>query len=611
MCGIVGYIGKDNAVDIVIEGLKRLEYRGYDSAGISFKNDNGHISLFKKSGKIQNLEKLLEGEKHRSNICIGHTRWATHGEVNDVNAHPHATDSMIVDVDRCIAIVHNGIIENADVLKTELKKTGIHFKSDTDSEVYLGLLLRELSLNRTYLEAIVNSFKQIEGNSAFVIQFKDSNEIYALKRSAPLVCGLNKENGEVIISSDPYALAGRVRDIYFPEDEVIIKAGMNGALTFLELNLQESNRIVHKKLNTDYKAIDKGTYDHFMLKEINEQPGLIRALTQYYFEGEGLPRLENIKLEKQPERIHIVACGTAWHAGLIIKNFLESYNQIHCHIDWASEFRYRNPLIKSNDMALFISQSGETADTLAAQKLCKEKGIKTFSIVNVEGSTLYRDCYENLLIQAGVEICVASTKAFTQQVLTGYLTTQYLLGKDVCKNTIRDKFSLLANRIESVLNSPEQIEKIAHKIYTKKGFIFTGRGIYFPVALEGALKLKEIAYVHAEGYAAGELKHGPIALIDENMVNIAIVGPELYDKTVSNIQEVKARRGIIVIIGPQNHPVLEAVGDYFIPLDFSGLGELSPVYVNVVTQLLAYYMAKFKGTDIDKPRNLAKSVTVE
>ena len=444
---------------------------------------------------------------------------------------------------------------------------------------------------------------------------RDQREIYAIKRAAPLVCALNSNTGEVFASSDPYALAGMADELFFPDDEVICKIAGEGEghnkLNFFDLDLTETNRFLRKKQDINFEISEKGTFEHFMLKEIYEQPGLIRNLIRYYFDGKGHKHLHNIKIEKEPERIHIVACGTAWHAGLIIKNFIESYNRIHCHIDLASEFRYRNPLIKPKDMGLFISQSGETADTLAAQNLCKEKGIRTFSIVNVEDSTLFRDCDENLLIKAGTEVGVASTKAFTQQVLTGYLTCQYLLNLDVSRKNISKKFSLLAERIDELLLRSEEIKNIAECIYNHRGFIFTGRGQYFPVALEGALKLKEIAYVHAEGYAAGELKHGPIALIDEEMVNIAIVGPELYEKTISNIQEVKARRGIIVIIGPEHDAELEDMSDYFIPMNFTELGELSPVYVNVATQLLAYFMAKFKGTDIDRPRNLAKSVTVE
>ena len=304
------------------------------------------------------------------------------------------------------------------------------------------------------------------------------------------------------------------------------------------------------------------------------------------------------------------ACGTANYAGLVIKDYIENFNRIPCQVDLASEFRYRNPLILKDDIGLFVSQSGETADTLAAQNLCKQSGIKTLSIVNVEGSTLYRDCDHNLLIRAGIEIGVASTKAFTQQALTGRLLS-HALGDGVEKKKLKDKFNLLATRIDELLSRAEDLKSIAESIHNYKGFFYTGRGSLFPVALEGALKLKEIAYVHAEGYASGELKHGPIALIDEEMVNIALVAPELLDKTISNVEEIKARKGIIVVIGPENDANSKRVSDYFFPLNYEGLGELGAVYCNVANQILAYYMARFKGTDIDKPRNLAKSVTVE
>jgi glucosamine--fructose-6-phosphate aminotransferase (isomerizing) len=350
-----------------------------------------------------------------------------------------------------------------------------------------------------------------------------------------------------------------------------------------------------------------------MLKEIHEQPELIRALTQYYFGGEGYESLTKVAKLK-PQRILISACGTAAYAGMVAKDFFEGINRIPTVVELASEFRYRNPIIQANDLGLFVSQSGETADTLAAQNMCKKSGIKTVSIVNVEGSTLFRDCDENLLIRAGVEIGVASTKAFTQQALTGRLLSAALSGKlDDADYRVKlaGKFSLLSERIDHLLANVDSVKSIAEAIYNKKGFFYTGRGVYFPIALEGALKLKEIAYVHAEGYAAGELKHGPIALIDEEIVNIAIIAPDLYEKTISNVQENKARKGIIVGIGQIGDSEGERLSDYYIGVDFKGLDELAPLYVNVVNQLLAYYMAKFKGTDIDKPRNLAKSVTVE
>lgn len=608
MCGIVGYIGpSQNSVQIVLEGLRRLEYRGYDSAGVSFMDENNKMQFYKKAGKLDNLKHELEGKNVISRTCIGHTRWATHGGVTDVNAHPHSNETL--------SIIHNGIIENANEIKKELMGHGVKFKSETDSESFLELVTYELKKDTPILEAISRSFKRIHGNSAFVILYPKTGEIFAVKRGAPLVAGINEITSEALVSSDPYALAGIVHKLYFPEDEVIVhlSGGNKNLINFYELDLSKTTRYLSKKQDMSVEVSEKGEFEHFMLKEIHEQPGLIRNLTSYYFAGEGKEALEKIATYK-PNRVYISACGTAAYAGLVIRDFLEGINRIPANVELASEFRYRNPILKEGDVGIFVSQSGETADTLAAQSLCKKAGVKTLSIVNVEGSTLYRDCDDNLLIRAGVEIGVASTKAFTQQALTGRLMSAALAGdlKDESKKVkLSGKFALLADRIDMLLASSDSIKAVAESIYNHKGFFYTGRGAYYPIALEGALKLKEIAYVHAEGYAAGELKHGPIALIDEDMVNVALVAPDLFEKTVSNIQEIKARKGIIVGVGPRDNQELQSLSNFYIPLEFDGLDELAPLYVNVVNQLLAYYMAKFKGTDIDKPRNLAKSVTVE
>jgi glucosamine--fructose-6-phosphate aminotransferase (isomerizing) len=608
MCGIVGYFGpSQNSVGIVIEGLKRLEYRGYDSAGVSFIDQNNKMQYYKKAGKLDNLKAELVGKDIISRACIGHTRWATHGGVTDLNAHPHNNEIL--------SIIHNGIVENANEIKKELAQHGVKFKSETDSESFLELVSFHLRQDLPIKEAIAISFKKIQGNSAFVVLYPKTGEIFAIKRGAPLVCGVNEMTSEALVSSDPYALAGMVHTLYFPEDEVIVhlSAENKNIANFYELDLTKTTRYLTKKQDMSIEVSEKGEYEHFMLKEIHEQPSLIRNLTQYYFAGEGKDSLEKVASFK-PDRIYLSACGTAAYAGLVIRDFLEGINRIPSVVELASEFRYKNPILKSGDVGIFVSQSGETADTLAAQSICKKANIKTLSIVNVDGSTLFRDCDENLLIRAGVEIGVASTKAFTQQALTGRLLSAALAGDlldEGKKVKLTGKFALLAERIDLLLLQSEAIKSVAESIYNKKGFFYTGRGAYFPIALEGALKLKEIAYVHAEGYAAGELKHGPIALIDEEMVNIALVGPELFEKTISNVHEIKARKGIIVGIGPRANEELLSLSDYYIPLDFDGLEELSPLYVNVVNQLLAYYMAKFKGTDIDKPRNLAKSVTVE
>lgn len=603
MCGIVGYSGPGNSVGPIIEGLSRLEYRGYDSAGICLKINN-ELQILKKEGKLDNLKQLIEELSPYSHTGIGHTRWATHGAVNTDNAHPHGNEIF--------AVVHNGIIENASALKKELQAEGFSFKSQTDSEVFLVLLTKYFKSSGDVLKSISKAFTTITGNSAFVIIEKASDKLYSVKRSAPLVVGDNKETREAFVSSDPFALVGYAPNIYFPQDGVICESIVTDkavTINFYELDLSPSNRFKSQSNSMSVDSTSKGNFDHYMLKEIHEQPGLIDKLAAYYIKNEGRKILQDLH-NFRPKAWHLTACGTAWHAGLVIKNYFEQINRQKASVDIASEFRYKNPILEDGEIGLFISQSGETADTLACQELCKEKGIKSFSIVNVEGSTLFRNSDKNFLIHAGVEIGVASTKAFTLQALTGYLMSRAM--EDSLENAdLFAEIKLLSNRIEELCNSSESIMKISEEIYNQKGFIFTGRGKYFPIALEGALKLKEIAYVHAEGYAAGELKHGPIALIDESIVNIAIVGPELFDKTVSNVEEVKARRGKIVVVGPRNSHELKELADLYIGLNFDGLPNLAPIYVNVALQFLAYQIAKLKGTDIDKPRNLAKSVTVE
>ncbi len=604
MCGIVGYLGNNNSVDVILKGLTRLEYRGYDSAGICLKDDKGNLVNHRKVGKLINLKNYLNEIEPFSTIGIGHTRWATHGAVTDLNAHPHSNER--------IAIVHNGIIENASQLKKELEMENVGFNSDTDSEVFLVLLTKLLESGESVESSIRQAFKRIKGNSAFVILSKDTDELFAIKRTAPLVCGTNEETGELFLSSDPYALIGYAKTIYFPGDEILCrlnKAKGNSDLSFYDLNGNESHDYQKQQQRVDEEQIEKGSYEHFMLKEIHEQPARIRKWIEHYSEGPSQTILSKLR-KLDCSVVNIVACGTAWHAGLIIGEFLERYNKVHAQVELASEFRYRNPLLKQGEIGLMISQSGETADTLAAEELCKNEGLDTYSIVNVEGSTLYRNSTANLLIKAGQEIGVASTKAFTLQVLTGFLFSRAVL-REPNYESLFSEVELLIERVGNLLKDTAHIQSVAKEIYDYKGYLFTARGKYYPIALEGALKLKEIAYVHAEGYAAGELKHGPIALVDDSMVNIAIVGPELYDKTVSNLEEVKARRGVIVVIGPENDSDLEQKSDYYIPLNFNGLENLSPLYVNVVNQLLSYYMASYKGTDIDKPRNLAKSVTVE
>ena len=607
MCGIFAHLGIGHSVKVVLKGLRQLEYRGYDSAGISYIDRDKQLHTIKKEGKIQQLEQSIgDLSQYDAFACIGHIRWATHGNVSESNAHPHTNGH--------ISIVHNGIIENFDFLKNSLTKKNRKFYSQTDSEIILALVEEEREKGKNMAESIVRSLEKLQGNSAIVVLDRETGDLFACKKGIPLVCG-NGANSEALISSDPHAFGEMAQNLYFFEDNVLchISSANKDLINFYEFNFSPSTRWSSKKQNLSLQKSDKGHFEHFMLKEIYEQPQLINDLIHYYFEGEGFNHLFEMASLK-PKRFVIAACGTAYYAGMMIKNFFEYQGKIPCIIDLASEFRYRPPLFGERDIGLFVSQSGETADTLGAQLLCKKWGIQTISIVNVEDSTLYRNCDKNLIIKAGVEIGVASTKAFTQQVLTGYLLYSAVCGQYQnlsTRRSIQEKFYLLSLKIRDLLDRSKEIEKIVRAIHQCRGFFFTARGCYYPVALEGALKLKEIAYVHAEGYAAGELKHGPMALIDDNIVNIAIIGPELIEKLLSNVQEVKARKGLIVVLGPEGNKSAQDVADYFFPLDFEGLEELSPIYVNIVHQLLAYYMAKLKGTDIDQPRNLAKSVTVE
>ena len=454
MCGIVGYSGHNNGVPIILEGLSRLEYRGYDSSGIAFL-ENDKIKIIKKEGKLQNLKDELRLSNQVSSLGIGHTRWATHGKVNDLNAHPHG--------DEDISIVHNGIIENAGELKKNLKERGAIFKSETDSEVFYQLLKIEL-LSKAMSEAILEVFKKIKGNSAFVIVEKSSRKIFAIKKSAPLVCGLNKITNEVFVSSDPYALVGFAQDIIFPNDNTLCVGDVqDGAeFKFYDMNAVETKNFKIQSNKTILEISTKDEFEHYMLKEIYEQPLLVKTLIRKYKEEGFFQVIEKIAKE-EISTIHIVGCGSAWHAGWVIKNYFENICRIRVNLELASEFRYKNPIIRKNEFVLFISQSGETADTIACQEMCKEDNIKTYSIVNVEGSTLYRNCDENLLIYAGIEIGVASTKAFTQQMLAGYLLALgFTKNQDI--NKIEANFLLLADKIQEILDRAIEIELIAEVV---------------------------------------------------------------------------------------------------------------------------------------------------
>lgn len=598
MCGIVGHIGSLNSLSIVLDGLESLEYRGYDSAGVSVIGNKGKIETYKKEGRLANLKSDLTNKKEIYLCGIGHTRWATHGEVNTQNSHPHNGEYF--------SVVHNGIIENSSELKEELLETGAKFLSETDSEVFVRLLEKNIEIENSFRDAVLKTFACIEGNNCLVILNETEKKIYAIKNNAPLAVGESVNKDNYFVSSDPYSLQKYVDTIYFPENFTLCELSLSGGLEFTDINLEKDLGFKVEKNNLTNNANDKGSFEHFMLKEIWEQPNLIEQFLLSY---------EEFNLSKfpllRPNRILIVACGTAYYAGLFMKNILEQNCRIPVSVDMASEFRYSNPVMSENDLAIFISQSGETADTLAALELCKDNKVPTLGILNVPHSTIYRQSDSNLLIHAGPEIGVASTKAFSLQCLTGVWLSHILNQDKFDFKTFKNKSKLLSAKIQEILNRTQEIKTIAEEIHHLKGFFFTGRNKNYPIALEGALKLKEIAYVHAEGYASGELKHGPIAMIDEGIVNIAYIDKNLFEKTLSNVQEIRTRKGKILCIGETEHNEVKAISDFRFNLDISELGELSPIALNVVGQLLSYYVAKHKGTDIDKPRNLAKSVTVE
>jgi glutamine---fructose-6-phosphate transaminase (isomerizing) len=597
MCGIVGHLGSLNSIGVVLDGLEALEYRGYDSAGLSLIGRDKKINTFKKEGRLKNLRKEVSELNEDFSAGIGHTRWATHGLVNQINSHPHNGNGF--------SIVHNGIIENATELKNDLVNEGYCFSSETDSEVFVHLLEKILKSEPCFKKAIYLAFDLIRGNNCIVVLHQSECKIYAIKNNAPLACGQTNDGGNYFVSSDPYALQKHIDTIYFPENNILAVLSLDEEMLFIDSNLKETNKFKSEKNILLSTNSSKGEFEHYMLKEIWEQPDLIEQYKKVPL-GEFLTEV--------PQNISIVACGTAYYAGLFAKNIIESRCRIPTAVSMASEFRYSNPVVGKNDLAVFISQSGETADTLAALQLCKEKGVPTLSILNVAHSTIYRESDFNLMINAGVEIGVASTKAFTLQCLTSIYFSDRLLSLKGGKSDIsvlNKQSSLLSQKISQILSRTKEIKEIAEAIHSKSGFFFTGRNKNFPIALEGALKLKEIAYVHAEGYASGELKHGPIAMIDEGVVNIAYIDDHLFEKTLSNIQEIKTRKGVILAIGSTELPELKDISDLRFSIDVSDLGDFSPLALNVFGQLLSYYIAKHKGTDIDKPRNLAKSVTVE
>jgi len=628
MCGIVGYLGPQNPKDVIVNGLKKLEYRGYDSAGVSILHD-GHFKRIRAEGKLRNLEQKLQGEEFNGHLGIGHTRWATHGVPSERNAHPHQVKG--------ISLVHNGIIENYMEIREELKKRGADITSDTDSELVAHLLAEEVDVQKDLFKAVQVVLKKLRGAfSILAVWDQKPNELVAFKDGPPLVVGLGDK--QVFVVSDVQAALQYTKTFIYLDDREIAYI-KNGEATIYS---NEGQRIAKKSVELNWNAdqVEKKGFSHFMLKEIYEQPHAVAdAMTPHIrtnsfsvqlkglgFGGHSAHDLEKLDPEqdwkatsevfKGIQQIFIVACGTSYYAGSVGKYLIENLAQVPVEIDIASEFRYRNPALRKNTLVITISQSGETADTLAAIRLAKEKGCQTLSICNVKNSTIDREAHGHLYMNSGPEIGVASTKAFVST-----LTILNLLAVAIGKvrgilNESKEK-----EHVEALLKLPAQLEVVLayDKYFTEasenlkqfKGFLYMGRGVSYPIALEGALKLKELAYLHAEGYAAGEMKHGPLALIDEKMAILMIVpSDELYEKTVSNLEEAKARGGRIISIGTGENERLKSVSERYLGLP-KAHWSTNPILAVVPLQLMAFHLASSLGYDVDQPRNLAKSVTVE
>ncbi len=611
MCGIVAYVGHRQAHEVIIKGLKRLEYRGYDSAGIALLN-NG-LNVYKKKGKVSELEEFIKNEKLVSTIGIGHTRWATHGEPNDINAHPHYSHS------KNLAIIHNGIIENYSSLKQELENKGHVFTSDTDSEVFIHFIEDiQVNNNCTLDEAVRLALTKVVGAYAIVIMSKDDPSLLiAARKGSPLVIGVGEN--EFFLASDATPIIEYTNEVVYLNEYEIAVINNN------ELKIKNTQDVpltpYIQTLDMELEAIEKGGYEHFMLKEIFEQPKSISDCMRGRLDAnEGRLVLGGIREYANKlvnaDRIIIVACGTSWHAGLVAEYFFEEFCRIPVEVEYASEFRYRNPIINEGDIVIAISQSGETADTLAAIELAKSKGAIIFGVCNVVGSSIARTSHEGAYTHAGPEIGVASTKAFTAQ-----LTVLNMIALRVAhqKGTISERryrellveLENIPAKVEQALKLEPQIKEIAEEFKDSRNFLYLGRGFNFPVALEGALKLKEISYIHAEGYPAAEMKHGPIALIDEEMPVVFIATRDSsYDKVVSNIQEVKARKGRVIAVVTEGDVLIPQMAEYVIEVPKTDEA-LMPMVSVIPLQLLSYHIAVMRGCNVDQPRNLAKSVTVE
>ncbi len=613
MCGIVAYLGKKQAYPFLLKGLQRLEYRGYDSAGIALI-DQGDLNIYKKQGKVSKLKEYSEDKNTNGSIGIGHTRWATHGEPSDLNAHPHQSN------DGRLALVHNGIIENYDSLKEALKKAGHKFHTETDTEVLVHLIAHYQNADDLMLrEAVRKALNVVNGAYAIVVIDKnDPQTMVAARKASPLVLGIGDD--EMLVASDATPLVGFTSQvIYLGENEICELKG-DGSYHIYSLENESLTPEVHE-LELELEELEKGGYDHFMLKEIFQQTETIAdAMRGRINAKEGWVRLggleERIDLVAKAERIIILGCGTSWHAGLIGEYLIEELARIPTEVEYASEFRYRNPIINEGDVVIALSQSGETADTMAALEIAKQKGALTYGIVNVVGSSIARLTDSGSYIHVGPEIGVASTKAFTGQLtllilLALHLGRKRALVPDSFFHRILLELEALPDTIKAVLKHKDHIQQIAENISQSNNALYLGRGANFPIALEGALKLKEISYIHAEGYPAAEMKHGPIALIDENMPVIVIAtNQSAYEKIASNIQEVKARKGKVIAIVKEGDKEISQLADYIIEVPHTE--ELvAPLVAAIPLQLLSYYIATIRDCDVDQPRNLAKSVTVE
>ncbi len=612
MCGIVAYVGHREACPLILKGLKRLEYRGYDSAGVALLNGEG-LKIYKKKGKVVDLENELKSKDLHARIGIGHTRWATHGEPNDVNAHPHYSNH------KKLAIIHNGIIENYDSLKQALIKKGHEFRSQTDSEVLVHFIEDiQQETNCTLEEAVRLALQEVVGAYAIVLMSEDDpTQLIAARKSSPLVIGVG--DNEFFFASDATPIIEYTKDVIYLDDNQIALV-KSGELKIVNLENERQAPYI-QKLELELEAIEKGGYDHFMLKEIFEQPRSIAdSMRGRVNSEEGMLVLGGLRnyMDKLAEakRIIIVGCGTSWHAGLVAEYVFEELARIPVEVEYASEFRYRNPIIREKDFVIAISQSGETADTLAAIQLAKSKGATIFGVCNVVGSSIARETHAGAYTHAGPEIGVASTKAFTAQVT---VLTQMAIAIAHKRGTISEELyrqllielENIPRKVEQVLKAAGKIKEIAYIFTYARNFIYLGRGLNFPVALEGALKLKEISYIHAEGYPAAEMKHGPIALIDEDMPVVFIATKDSsYEKIVSNIQEVKARKGRVIAIVTEGDVLIPTMVDFVIEIPKTH-EILMPLLSSIPLQLLSYYVAVMRGRNVDQPRNLAKSVTVE